>query len=318
MSGISLTCTTKSIKIGFMATVLSVDRLTKYYGNLCALDQVSFEVPERSIFGILGPNGSGKTTLLGTITDVLKPASGNYQWFDKKTDHTLRKQIGTLLETPNFYPYLSAYDNLCINATIKGCPKNDAERVLKITGLWERAYSLFRTYSLGMRQRLALAAALLGNPAVILLDEPTNGLDPAGIADIRKLIIEIGNQGKTVILASHLLDEVEKVCSHVAILKKGKLISKGAVNEIFSNDAIIEIAGPDMAVLRQVISGYPGIKKITPMNNTFHIAVEDNMLDEDINRYCFEHGITLSLLKRVKESLENKFIELTEDKAQIP
>lgn len=154
----------------------------------------------------------------------------------------MRKQIGTLLETPNFYPYLSAYDNLCINATIKGCPKNDTERVLKITGLWERAHSLFRTYSLGMKQRLALASAMLGNPAVILLDEPTNGLDPAGIADIRKLIMEIGNQGKTVILASHLLDEVEKVCSHVAILKKGKLLAKGAVDNVFSNDAIIEIA----------------------------------------------------------------------------
>lgn len=298
-----------------MNEVLSINQLTKFYGTLCALDQVSFTIPEKSIFGILGPNGSGKTTLLGTITDVLKPASGTYQWFGKETaDHTLQKHIGTLLETPNFYPYLSAFNNLSINAVVKGCAKSDIERVLKITGLWERAGSLFKTFSLGMKQRLAIASALLGNPPVIVLDEPTNGLDPSGIADIRGLIRQLGAEGKTIIMASHLLDEVEKVCTHVAILKKGKLLATGPVSQVLSGNVIIETASKDLDALQKIITSFPGVKAVTRINHTLQLSVEENVRDEDINRYCFENDVTLYLLRRVKESLENKFIELTQEK----
>lgn len=298
-----------------MSEVLSINQLTKFYGTLCALDQVSFMVPEKSIFGILGPNGSGKTTLLGTITNVLKPASGTYQWFGKETtDNTLQKHIGTLLETPNFYPYLSAFDNLSINAVVKGCAKSDIERVLKITGLWERSGSLFKTFSLGMKQRLAIASALLGNPPVIVLDEPTNGLDPSGIADIRGLIRQLGAEGKTIIMASHLLDEVEKVCTHVAILKKGKLLATGPVSQVLSGNVIIETASKDLDALQKIITSFPGVKAVTRINHTLQLSVEENVRDEDINRYCFENNVTLYLLRRVKESLENKFIELTQEK----
>ncbi|MGH2643223.1 MAG: ABC transporter ATP-binding protein [Chitinophagaceae bacterium] len=295
-----------------MTEVLSINQLTKYYGTLCALNQVSFKVPEKSIFGILGPNGSGKTTLLGSLTDVFIPTSGIYQWFGETSHYTQRKHIGTLLETPHFYPYLSAYDNLCINATIKGCPKKDVDRVLTISGLSDRAGSLFRTFSLGMKQRLALASVMLGNPSVIVLDEPTNGLDPTGIAEIRKLIIQMGQQGKTIIMASHLLDEVEKVCTHVVILKKGKLLSEGPVNEVLSGNAVIEIASEDLELLQKTIMAFPGLKSINQVNHTLRLSVEESVRDEDINRFCFANGITLHLLRRVKESLENKFIELTE------
>lgn len=294
-----------------MPAVLAIDQLTKYYGSLCALNRLSFDVPEKCIFGILGPNGSGKTTLLGIITDVLKATAGNYQWFGTGNGHALRKRIGTLLETANFFPYLSAKDNLCINAAVKGCDKQEVDRVLDITGLSERANSKFKTYSLGMKQRLALAAAMLGDPAVIVLDEPTNGLDPTGIADIRNIIREMGERGKTVIMASHLLDEVEKVCTHVAIVKKGVLLASGSVGEVLSTDPVIVVSGGNMQELEQIMAKLPGIKAVKRMNDNLQLTVESHITNEDINRYCFDHRITLSRLQLMNKNLENKFIELT-------
>lgn len=294
-----------------MPSILSLNQITKYYGTLRALDQVSLEVPGDCIFGILGPNGSGKTTLLGIVTDVLKASAGSYQWFGTAPDHQSRKKIGTLLETPNFFPYLSARDNLCINAEVKGCDHSDIDRVLKVAGLYDRADSKFKTFSLGMKQRLALASAMLGDPSVIVLDEPTNGLDPMGIADIRDLIREMGRMGKTVIMASHLLDEVEKVCTHVAILKKGKLLASGNVNEVLSTDPVIEIASADLGILEQVMKNYPGIKAVRKVNNGLQLKLENHVNNEDINRYCFEHNIILSRLQQQNKNLENKFMELT-------
>jgi ABC-2 type transport system ATP-binding protein len=294
-----------------MPSILSLQQITKFYGALCALDQVSFEVPAHSIFGILGPNGSGKTTLLGTVTDVLKPASGTYRWFEKPPDHQLRKQIGTLLETPNFYPYLSAEDNLYINAAIKGCDRKEVARVLQLVGLSGRSRSLFRTFSLGMKQRMALASAMLGDPPVVVLDEPTNGLDPVGIADIRALIQQMGENGKTVIMASHLLDEVEKVCTHVAILKKGKLLASGPVSEILTSEEVIEMAATGMDRLREVISAHPAVKTARLSGDTLQVVLNTPVESEALNRYCFDHQIILSLLRKKKKSLELKFIELT-------
>lgn len=294
-----------------MPSILSLHQITKYYGSLCALDQVSLDVPRECIFGILGPNGGGKTTLLGIVTDVLKASSGNYEWFGSTPSHLLRKRIGTLLETPNFFPYLSARDNLYINAEVKGCGRSDVDRVLKVAGLYDRADSRFKTFSLGMKQRLALASAMLGDPSVIVLDEPTNGLDPMGIADIRNLIGELGKMGKTVIMASHLLDEVEKVCTHVAILQKGHLLASGNVNEVLSTDPVIEIASADLGLLEQAMKNYPGIKAVRKVNNGLQLTVEGHVTNEEINRYCFEHQITLSRLQQKNKSLEHKFMELT-------
>ncbi|HEU4901977.1 MAG TPA: ATP-binding cassette domain-containing protein, partial [Flavisolibacter sp.] len=190
-----------------MTAVLSVHNLTKFYGSIQALKNVSFEVPQGSVFGVLGPNGSGKTTLLGIVMDVLKPTSGSFLFMGKGSDAAVRKQIGTLLETPNFYHYLSGEQNLRIAAEIKGRGKEQIDDVLKKVNLYQRRKSKFSTYSLGMKQRLAIAAALLGNPGVLVFDEPTNGLDPVGIAEIRDLIRLLAAEGKTIIMASHILDE---------------------------------------------------------------------------------------------------------------
>src|SRR6195952_684835 len=219
-----------------MNYVLEINNLAKSYGPVQALRGISFNVPQGTVFGILGPNGSGKTTTLGIVMDILRPTSGGILLFGETPTNLHRKRIGTLLETPNFYHYMSAVDNLKIAAAIKGIENPDIDGVLKQVNLYERRASKFQTFSLGMKQRLAIASCLLGDPEVMVFDEPTNGLDPVGIAEIRDLIRKIASEGHTIIMASHLLDEVEKVCTHVAIMKKGELLVTGSVQEIMSND----------------------------------------------------------------------------------
>jgi len=292
--------------------VLSINNISKNYGKVTALRNVSFSVPRGSVFGILGPNGSGKTTLLGIIMDVLKATGGTYKLFDENPNNQLRKRIGTLLETPNFYHYLSAVQNLKITAGIKQRGENDIERVLEIVSLTNRKNSIFSTYSLGMKQRLAIAAALLGDPEVLVLDEPTNGLDPVGIAEIRELIKLLASQGKTIIMASHMLDEVEKVCSHVAILKYGELITFGNVDEIFINDDIVEVASSNIEQLKDALKLMPGNLKVEIKGNIVQITFPVGTANlENVNQFCFEKGIILSQLQIRKKSLESKFMELT-------
>lgn len=291
--------------------ILSLHQIYKNYGPIQALKGVSFDVPAGSVFGILGPNGSGKTTLLGIIMDVLKANSGTYNWFGQSTHHDQRKRIGSLLETPNFYHYYSAVRNLQITAAIKGRGADDIERVLRIANLWERKDSKFSTFSLGMKQRLAIANALLGKPEVLLLDEPTNGLDPAGIAEIRDLIRHLGETGTTVIMASHMLDEVEKVCNHVAILKKGDLITTGHVDEVLANEDMVELGAADLTRLEGVLNALPGVKSIRRHNGTFQVMFTEGKTAEQINQICFEQGITLNYLATKRKSLEARFMELT-------
>lgn len=200
--------------------VVTIQNLTKHYGRIRAVEDLNLSIPEKSIFGLLGPNGSGKTTTLGMLLDVINPTSGSYSWFGNYSKHENRQKIGSILETPAFYPYLSAVNNLKIIAEIKAIGYGNIDEVLKLVGLFDRRHSFYRTFSLGMKQRLALASALLCDPLVMILDEPTNGLDPKGIAEMRELIRTIARQGKTIILASHLLDEVQKVCSHFAVLNR--------------------------------------------------------------------------------------------------
>jgi ABC-type multidrug transport system ATPase subunit len=235
-----------------MPKVLEINNLSKNYGRIKAVDQASFSVEKGQVFGILGPNGSGKTTTLGIILDVIQPSEGSYQWFEEPNSHQQRKKIGSILETPNFYPYLSAVNNLKIVADIKGIDYSDIERVLKVTNLVDRKDDKFKTYSLGMKQRMSIASALLGDPEVLVLDEPTNGLDPQGIAEVRNLIIELGNQGKTIILASHLLDEVEKVCTHAAVLKKGKFFLQVMSERFWVMWPKVEIAAADNELLKSL------------------------------------------------------------------
>ena len=293
-------------------TILSVENLCKNYGRIQALKGVSFSVPKGTVFGILGPNGSGKTTMLGIIMDILKPTSGSYKLFDAEPDETYRRKIGTFLETPNFYHYLSAQKNLEIAAALKERGADDIPRVLELVNLTQRKDSRFSTYSLGMKQRLAIASCLLGNPEVLILDEPTNGLDPVGIAEIRQLIKQLHQQGKTIIMASHLLDEVEKVCTHVAILKKGGLVATGDVNEILATEDIVEVGAADVKQLASIIGnmqGYNSIRENDKMLQLFYPVGTANI--ESINKYCFSNGVILNHLQLKKKSLEAKFFELT-------
>ena len=293
-------------------SVLTVENLSKSYGRIQALKNVSFSVPEGTIFGILGPNGSGKTTTLGTITDILKPTSGTYQLFDEPASAASRRKIGTLLETPNFYHYLSGVKNLEIAAEIKQHGKEDIDRVLEMVDLTRRKDSKFSTYSLGMKQRLAIASCLLGSPSVLIFDEPTNGLDPVGIAEIRELMKRLYREGKTIIMASHLLDEVEKVCTDMAILKRGELITSGKVKEILSSEDIVELSAADNRRLFEVLNGLSGKSKVEDENVVIKIYFPVGTADlSAINNYCFNNGIILNHLLLKKKSLETRFLELT-------
>lgn len=295
-----------------MSVILSLKNISKSYGRIKALNNVSFDVQAGSVFGILGPNGSGKSTLLGIVMDVLHASGGHYTWFGSPPSEKQRREIGTLLETPNFYHYLSGVRNLEITAAIKAKPVSDIARVLKLVRLYERKDSKFQTYSLGMKQRLAIAACLLGDPDVLVFDEPTNGLDPSGIAEIRQLIIELSAAGKTIILASHLLAEVEKVCTHIAILQRGVLIKSGDVLSSLSQEYWIELGTTDMDKLRGIINFLPGVKKVTLSGHLLQIYFDSSTPDAAlVNRFCFDQGITLNYLQVRKKSLESAFIELT-------
>src|SRR5258705_4797616 len=250
-----------------MDAVLSIQNITKFYGSIQALNNVSFTVPKGSVYGILGPNGSGKTTLLGIVMDILKVSSGNFLWNGQPgSSNEMRRQIGTLLETPNFYHYLSGQKNLEIAAAIKQRGKDDIPRVLEKVNLTQRKHSKFSTYSLGMKQRLAIASTLLGDPDILVFDEPTNGLDPAGIAEIRELIRQLHSQGKTIIMASHILDEVEKICTHVGIIQKGGLKTVGTGHDVLNaspEDKVlrvdIELAAENLEALENILRQMPGI-----------------------------------------------------------
>ena len=292
--------------------ILTVENISKNYGNIKALKAVSFSVPKGSVYGILGPNGSGKTTLLGIIMNVLKATGGSYKLFDENATDAHRKKIGTLLETPNFYHYLSAVQNLKISAAIKGHGEDDIENVLHTVDLFKRKDSAFSTFSLGMKQRLAIGAALLGNPDVLVFDEPTNGLDPVGIAEIRSLIKELSAKGKTIIMASHLLDEVEKVCTHVAILKQGDLLTSGTVKEVFQENDIVQLAADDKEKLKTILIHLNNYTRLDDINGIIELSYNAGNADlAFINKFCFDNGVTLSHLQLKKSNFESKFLALT-------
>lgn len=298
-----------------METVLQLDGVSKSYKKVKALQNVSLTIPKGSVFGILGPNGSGKTTMMSIVLDVLGADTGTYSWFNQPPTASARKRIGSLLETPNFYHYLSAVDNLKITSAISGRGNDQAiDEVLEIVKLTERKKSKFSTYSLGMKQRLAIAAALLGNPEVLLLDEPTNGLDPVGILEIRELIRRLADRGITIIIASHLLDEVEKICTHVAILKRGTLLTSGPVDEVLSNEDIVEVAATNMQALSNCIAQMQNVLSVKEDNQRLQIHFPAGTANlEEVNQFCFNQGITLNLLLNKKQRLESKFFELTND-----
>lgn len=293
-----------------MSAVLSIQHLYKKYGKVQAVADLSLEVQAGTVFGILGPNGSGKTTTLGMVLGVVREDSGTYTWFGKPASPASRKKIGAILETPIFYPYLSAQENLKIVAQIKGVAYDRIGEVLQWVGLQERKDDAFKTYSLGMKQRLAIASALLSDPTVLILDEPTNGLDPQGIAEIRELIIHIAQQGKTIILDSHLLDEVQKVCTHFAVLRKGKLIYTGGVREALSGTDTVEVAAADMERLEQLLPRFPYVENILRENGVLKVKLSPDKSGLDLNQFLVTQGVVVSHLAQQTKSLEKQFLEL--------
>lgn len=294
-----------------MESVLSINQLSKNYGKTKAVSELSLEIPKYSVFGILGPNGSGKTTTLGMVLGAINPSSGSYQWFGEGVQSQLRKRIGAILESPIFYPYLSAEDNLAIVAKIKQASNKQIEDKLRLVNLYDRRKSAFHTYSLGMKQRLAIASALLSEPEVLILDEPTNGLDPQGIADMRNLIKQIAQQGKTIILASHLLDEVEKVCDQVAVLKKGNLLYQGKVSAFLGQKNIFCVEAQNLEQLQAIAHSWDLVTDISQKEQSIWIEMRTESIEgQEINQYFQNKGLILSHLSKQKVSLEEQFLEI--------
>jgi ABC-2 type transport system ATP-binding protein len=290
--------------------VLSIQGLTKRYGSITAVSNLDLEIERGSVFGILGPNGSGKTTTLGVLLDVTKPDAGTFSWFGKPADKILRKRIGAILEVPLFYPYLSGKQNLELVAKIKDLSGSDIDEALKTVDLFERRHSKFRTYSLGMKQRLAVASTLLGQPEVLILDEPTNGLDPRGIAEIRNIILNVASKGVTIVLASHILDEVQKTCTHMAVLEKGNKLFSGVVDEVLNDAQWVELASENMAGLQLALRQVDFIENIQEEGEKYVIKLKSTISQAELNSFFFSKGIILSHLALRKKSLEKYFLEL--------
>jgi ABC-2 type transport system ATP-binding protein len=290
--------------------VLQINDLSKNYGRIQAVKNVSFTVNKGEVYGILGPNGSGKTTTLAVVLGILNANGGSYQWFNEPFTKLARRRIGSLIETPNFYPYLTLWENLKIVAKIKDAPDEDINHALGVANLLKRKHTNFGHLSLGMKQRMSMAAVLIGNPEVLVLDEPTNGLDPEGFAEVRNIIQSQANQGKTIIIASHILDEVEKVCSHVAILKSGELIANGKVGELLSTEETVYIQSERMEELIEVLNNSDLTSKVYKVENDLAIVLNVNYKSADLSKFCFEKGFPLSKIVVKKQSLEDQFLQL--------
>jgi ABC-type multidrug transport system ATPase subunit len=292
-----------------LETVLSTQGLTKIFGRLTAVNNLNLEVKRGQVFGMLGPNGSGKTTTLGMLMGVVNASQGSFSWFGQPPTNIVRKKIGAVLEHPIFYPYLSGQKNLELMAMIKEAPVENIPKVLELVELSTRKDDKYKTYSLGMKQRLAIASALLNDPIVLILDEPTNGLDPMGIAEIREIIKRIAADGKTIILASHLLDEVQKVCTHFAVLKRGNLMHIGPVDDVGKGEELVEVAAyhDDLGVVLQEFAGSGTIKR---EEGHFQVMMKDGFHGQDLNRFLFDRGIVASHLITKKKTLEKQFLEI--------
>lgn len=295
-----------------MQPILTLNKLTKHYGSLVAVNNLSFTIEKGNVYGILGPNGSGKSTTLGIVLNVVNRTSGDFTWFDgTNSTHDALKRVGAIIERPNFYPYMTAVQNLNLVAKIKGVPTDKIEEKLELVGLLERKDSRFKTFSLGMKQRLAIASALLNDPEILILDEPTNGLDPQGIHQIREIIKRIAASGTTILLASHLLDEVEKVCTHVVILRKGTALYTGSVEGMNASHGFFTLQAGDMVKLRAFLEGNPSFGTIKEEGEVLTAYLKEPVEASALNEMLFKDGIILSRLEKRKESLEEQFLELT-------
>ena len=290
--------------------VLQINGLSKFYGSLQAVNRLDLSISRGQVYGILGPNGSGKTTTLGMILGIVNPTAGNFTWFKGMPLPEALQKIGSIIETPSFYPYLSAEQNLKLVAGIKHYDTRSLDSVLQRVGLLEWKKYPFKNFSLGMKQRLALAAAMIGKPEVLVLDEPTNGMDPQGIADIRNLIIEIGNHGTTILLASHLLDEVQKTCTHVAVINKGRKIFDGSVHEIVGAEDLLEIWSEDPGRLLELLKQFKGIESIETEREVYVIKLGPGPTKKDLHKFLIENGMYPTHFVTRAGTLEHKFLDL--------
>jgi len=292
--------------------ILSIINLSKKFGPITAVNNLSFTIEKGNVYGLLGPNGSGKSTTLGIVLNVVNKTSGDFRWFDGTiTTHDALKKVGAIIERPNFYPYMTAYQNLQLVCKIKTVPETNISEKLKLVGLFDRKDSKFSTFSLGMKQRLAIASALLNNPEILILDEPTNGLDPQGIHQIREIIKKIASEGTTILLASHLLDEVEKVCSHVVVLQKGVSLYAGSVDAMKASHGFLTLKSDNLEALQQVLKDNPVFGNIKLEDDYLIVLLNEPLDASEVNKLLFEKGIVLSHLVKRKESLEERFLELT-------
>lgn len=296
-----------------METILSINNLNKIFGKkIHAVNNVSFEIKKGNVYGILGPNGSGKSTTLGIVLNVVNKTSGEFSWFNGTLEtHDALKKVGAIIERPNFYPYMTAQENLELVCKIKDIPFSKVDEKLELVGLIDRKNSKFKTFSLGMKQRLAIASALLNDPEILILDEPTNGLDPQGIRQIRDLIRLIASQGTTILLASHLLDEVEKVCSHVVVLRYGKMLYEGPVDAMASNEGFFELQAKDSNALINVLNNHNSVEKCVEEEGKVMVYLKNKLEADELNQFLFENQIVLSQLIKRKHSLEEQFLQLT-------
>jgi len=297
-----------------MNTILNVIDLTKNFGRLTAVDTLSFRIEKGNVYGILGPNGSGKSTTLGMILNVVNPTSGTFSWFGgTENTHQALKRVGAIIERPNFYPYMTAAQNLRLVCRIKEVPQAKIEEKLALVDLLDRKNDRFKTYSLGMKQRLAIASALLNDPEILILDEPTNGLDPQGIAQVRGIVQKIAAQGTTILLASHLLDEVEKVCSHVLVLQKGKQIYFGKVTALTTDHGYFELNATDIEALQSTLNTMQSIET-TEKRGGIILAYPNTALSAAaLSKSLAAEGIMLTHLAQKHKSLEEQFLTLTQN-----
>jgi ABC-2 type transport system ATP-binding protein len=298
-----------------LETILKITQLNKIFNRkLHAVNNVSFEIKKGNVYGILGPNGSGKSTTLGIVLNVVNKTSGEFEWFEGKLDtHQALKKVGAIIERPNFYPYMSAKENLELVCKIKGVPFSKVDEKLELVGLLDRKNDKFKTFSLGMKQRLAIASALLNDPEILILDEPTNGLDPQGIRQIRDIIRIIAAQGTTILLASHLLDEVEKVCSHVVVLQKGVMLYQGSVHNMIETNSFFELKAKDLTQLQKNLEGHNSVERTKESEGKLLVFLKQDIAAEELNTYLFKHNIVLEHLVKRKNSLEEQFLELTKN-----
>lgn len=291
-----------------------IENLTKRFGSFTAVDAMSFSVPHGSVFGFLGPNGAGKTTTIGMMLGLVPPDGGSVEIFGYDIRRSLSQVLhrtGAIVEQPAFYPYLSGRKNLELVASLRGIEEQErVEELLETVGLTERADANFGGYSMGMKQRLGLASVLVGDPRLLILDEPTSGLDPAGQREIRELIRNLAKEGRTVLLSSHQLNEVQEICSHVAIIDRGKLAVTGPIGEIIGEGRALEIGVDRPAEALELLRSWPDIEEAR-MDGDSIVVVGDPEHAAAINRMLVEAGFEVHLIRPREDMLEARFLELT-------